>query len=59
MGVQVIRLYDWDPRNDHSGFLDMCLARGLRVLVGVSDYFLQSGQDGGFDKMEEHIPRLI
>jgi hypothetical protein len=57
MGVQIIRLYDWDPRNDHIGFLDQCLKHGLKVLVSVSNWFLQPG--GGLYKAGEHIPKLI
>ena len=57
MGVDVIRLYDWEPRNDHTGFLDACLQSSLKVLVSVSNYFLKSG--GGFGKMDTLIPKLI
>jgi hypothetical protein len=57
MGVQLIRLYDWEPRNDHRKFLDLCQKLGLKVLVGVSNYFLQPGQ--GYGNMTSHIPNLI
>lgn len=38
IGVNLIRLYDWDPRNDHIPFLDHCNNFGIRVLVPVSNY---------------------
>ena len=57
MGVEVIRLYDWDPRNSHQSFLDGCAQDGLSVLVSVSNYFLQPG--GGLPDMNKQIPALI
>jgi hypothetical protein len=57
MGVQVIRLYDWEPRNKHLKFLDECHGWGLGVLVPVSNYFLQ--QAGGFPGRETLIPQLL
>lgn len=57
MGVEVIRLYDWDPRNSHESFLDHCHKLGLGVLVSVSDYNLRSDQ--GFRNMKQNIPALI
>ena len=41
MGVELIRLYDWDARNDHQKFLDQCQQHGLGVLVSVSNYNLR------------------
>jgi hypothetical protein len=32
MGVELIRLYDWDARNDHQSFLDQCQQHGLSVV---------------------------
>ena len=43
MGVEVIRLYDWDPRNPHKSFLTGCHNENIGVLVSVSNYFLQPG----------------
>ncbi|MEP0265345.1 hypothetical protein [Dokdonia sp.] len=44
MGVQLIRLYDWEPRNNHLKFLDYCNAHNIKVLVPVSNYFLKPGE---------------
>ena len=57
MGVEVIRLYDWDPRNAHDLFLDACHNEKIGVLVSVSNYFLQPG--GGLPDMNKQIPALI
>ncbi len=57
MGAQVLRLYDWDPRNDHIPFLDACAAREISVLVSVSNYFLQPA--GGLPNAKENIANLI
>jgi len=57
MGVEVIRLYDWDPRNTHDLFLDACHYEKIGVLVSVSNYFLQPG--GGLPDMNTQIPALI
>ena len=57
MGVEVIRLYDWDPRNSHQLFLDGCHMDKIGVLVSVSNYFLQPG--GGLPDMNKQIPALI
>jgi hypothetical protein len=57
MGVELVRLYDWEPRNDHVPFLDHCQRSGLGVLAPVSNYFLKPGE--GFPKREQHIPNLI
>ena len=55
MGVTLIRLYDWEPRNLHLNFLDYCHSHGISVLVPVSNYFLL----GGFDDRSTLIPKLI
>jgi hypothetical protein len=57
MGVETIRLYDWDPRNHHGSFLEGCRNEKIGVLVSISNYFLQPG--GGLPKMNEQIPKLI
>jgi hypothetical protein len=31
MGVSLIRLYDWEPRNHHLNFLNYCDKLGLKV----------------------------
>lgn len=38
MGVNLIRLYDWDPRNDHSQFLDHAHSLGIKVIVPISNW---------------------
>ncbi len=55
MGVSLIRLYDWEPRNNHQKFLDYCLQLGIQVLVPVSNYFLL----GGYSNRQTLIPELI
>jgi hypothetical protein len=40
LGVNLIRLYDWDSRNNHTPFLDYCHSLGIQVLVPVSNYNL-------------------
>lgn len=57
MGVNTIRLYDWDPRNDHKNFLDYCYNSGISVLVPVSNYNL--GAFGTPPNMDESIRGLI
>src|SRR4051812_9575908 len=44
MGVNLIRLYDWEPRNLHLNFLDYCDTMGLKVLVPASNYFIRPDQ---------------
>lgn len=57
MGVNLIRLYDWEPRNYHYDFLNTCLALGIKVLVPASVYFLKPGE--GFPNRNTLIPQLI
>jgi len=57
MGVEIIRLYDWDARNSHHLFLDKCQTLGLGVLVSVSNYNLRPDQ--GLPNMSKAIPALI
>lgn len=42
MGINLIRLYDWDPRNDHSQFLDYAHALGIKVVVPISNWLPQN-----------------
>lgn len=55
MGVSLIRLYDWEPRNKHLTFLNACADAGIHVLAPVSNYFLKEG----FSNRENLIPSLI
>ncbi len=57
MGVTLVRLYDWAPRDRHLDFLNYCHELGIKVLAPVSNYFLIRGQ--GFENRETHIPNLI
>lgn len=57
MGVELIRLYDWDPRNSHHSFLQHCQVLGMGVLVSVSNYNLRPDQ--GLPNMDKAIPALI
>ena len=44
MGVNLIRLYDWDIRNDHSQFLDYCQTLGIKVVVPISNWLPENPQ---------------
>jgi hypothetical protein len=57
MGANLIRLYDWEPRNEHFDFLNTCQSLGIKVLAPASNYFLQPG--GGFPMRDTLIPNLI
>ncbi len=57
IGVNLVRLYDWDPANNHMPFLDYCYVLGIKVLVPVSNYFL--GAFGTAPGMVESINSLI
>lgn len=62
MGANLIRLYDWEPRNYHKNFLDYCQTLGIKVLVSVSNYFLNPDPNpvnGGFRQRNTLIPILI
>jgi hypothetical protein len=62
MGVNLIRLYDWEPRNLHLNFLNYCDQLGIKVLAPVSNYFLNPDPNpinGGFGMRNIHIPNLI
>ncbi|NYT78712.1 hypothetical protein H0A71_17100 [Alcaligenaceae bacterium] len=38
LGINLIRLYDWDPRNDHSQFLDYADSLNIKVVVPISNW---------------------
>lgn len=38
MGINLVRVYDWDTRNDHKPFLDYAQSLGIKVIVPVSNY---------------------
>ena len=57
MGVNLLRLYDWEPRNYHKRFLDRCLTFGIKVLAPVSNYFLTPGQV--MNNRQQLIPQLL
>jgi hypothetical protein len=55
MRVNLIRLYDWEPRNIHQDFLDGCWSSNIAVLAPVSNYFLKEG----YKDRATLIPKLI
>jgi hypothetical protein len=56
MGANLIRLYDWEPRNKHQNFLNACWPTlYTTVLAPVSNYFLKEG----YGHRLQHIPNLI
>lgn len=57
LGVNLIRLYDWDSRNNHIPFLDYCHSFGIKVLVPVSNWNL--GAFGTPPDMTESILGLM
>lgn len=42
-GINLIRLYDWDPRNDHSQFLDYANSLNIKVVVPISNWLPTQG----------------
>lgn len=38
MGINLVRVYDWDARNDHKPFLDYAHSLGLKVIVPISNW---------------------
>lgn len=38
LGINLIRLYDWDPRADHSQFLDYANSLDIKVVVPISNW---------------------
>ncbi|OGP72398.1 MAG: hypothetical protein A2Y80_07285 [Deltaproteobacteria bacterium RBG_13_58_19] len=43
MGVNLIRLYDWDARNNHWNFMNKCSELGIKILAPVSNWWLTDG----------------
>jgi len=43
MGINLIRLYDWDTRNDHSQFLDYANSLNIKVIVPLSNWISTQG----------------
>lgn len=44
MGINLIRVYDWDIRNDHSQFLDYAHSLNIKVIVPISNWLAQNPQ---------------
>lgn len=44
MGINLIRLYDWDKRNDHSQFLDYANSLDIKVVVPISNFLPENPQ---------------
>jgi hypothetical protein len=40
LGIDFVRLYDWNSARNHVPFLDECHARGIRVAIPISNYFV-------------------
>lgn len=38
MGINLVRVYDWDSRNDHKPFLDYAHSLGIKVIVSISNW---------------------
>lgn len=38
MGINLVRVYDWDTRNDHKPFLDYAHSLGIKVIVSISNW---------------------
>lgn len=38
MGINLVRLYDWDSRNDHRQFLDYAHELGIKILAPISNW---------------------
>ena len=55
MGINLIRLYDWDPRNDHSQFLNYAHQLGIKVVVPISNWLPKQGPD----VWDEQIPDYL
>lgn len=51
-GINLIRLYDWDPRNDHSQFLDYADSLNIKVVVPISNWLPTQGPN----VWDEQIP---
>lgn len=54
MGINLIRLYDWDPRNDHSQFLDYANSLDIKVVVPISDWLPRNPQF-----WDEQVPNYL
>ena len=44
MGINLIRVYDWDIRNDHSQFLDYAHSLNIKVIVPISNWLSRNPQ---------------
>ena len=47
MGINLVRLYDWDPRNDHHQFLDHAHSLNIKVIVPISNWLATNPQYWG------------
>jgi hypothetical protein len=54
-----IRLYDWDPANDHGAFLDTAASYGIKVAVPISNWFLQQYQSGNSGKVQGWVDTIV
>lgn len=44
MGINLVRVYDWDLRNDHRQFLDRAQSLGIKVIVPISNWLVNNPQ---------------
>ncbi len=44
MGINLVRVYDWDLRNDHSQFLDYAHSLNIKVIVPISNWLAENPQ---------------
>lgn len=44
MGINLVRVYDWDLRNDHRPFLDRAQSLGIKVIVPISNWLVKNPQ---------------
>ncbi len=44
MGINLVRVYDWDLRNDHRPFLDRAQSLGIKVIVPISNWLVNNRQ---------------
>ncbi|MBD5782446.1 hypothetical protein IEN85_23310 [Pelagicoccus sp. NFK12] len=45
MGINVLRVYNWEPGVDHSGFLDTCYNNGQQPLLVLVNRWIDPGSD--------------
>jgi hypothetical protein len=54
-----VRLYDWNPGNDHGEFLDTAASYGVKVAIPISNWFLQQYQNGHEGQVQEWVHHIV